>query len=364
MATFSRARELCKRLGNPPEYLHVLFWLVTAAAMRGELVRANETVVDLIALAEERNDRAALFNARRGHAGILLFLGALAESMDEGRRAIEFFDTSNDAEQLAARGAGQDAGAAVRAVLSWGLWLHGEVDEAVAQLAVALERANAVKHPHTQAYVLYYGSILYALRGELSIAQSYAERCFAVSDTHGFRQWRGLSRAIRDSCVAMVEPSTSALNAVTSALNEYRKPGYQYGITALSVLLSPALLLQSQPLAALEVVEHGLAVADRNQERVFEAELRRLKAKVLLTNRGDDARTEAKSLLDQALNIARAQNARSLELRAAADLSALWIEEGGRERVVGLLAPLRAKFTEGFDTLDLKQTSALLDQVR
>jgi predicted ATPase/class 3 adenylate cyclase len=171
MATFSRARKLCERLGNPPEYLHVLFWLVTAAAIRGELVRANEMVVDLIALAEEHNDRAVVLNARRGHAGILLFLGALAESVEEGRRAIELFETSNEVEQLAARGAGQDAGAAVRAVLSWGLWLRGEVDEAVAQLAAALERANAVKHPHTQAYVLYYGAILHALRGEPSIAQ-------------------------------------------------------------------------------------------------------------------------------------------------------------------------------------------------
>ena len=101
-------------------------------------------------------------------------------SLEEGRRAIELFETSNEVEQLAARGAGQDAGAAVRAVLSWGLWLRGEVDEAVAQLAAALERANAVKHPHTQAYVLYYGAILHALRGEPSIAQSYAERCFSV----------------------------------------------------------------------------------------------------------------------------------------------------------------------------------------
>src|SRR3974377_1893402 len=223
MATFSRARELCARLGNPPQYLLLLFLFLTAAAIRGELVRANEMVVDLIALAEEHNDRAVVLNARRGHAGILLFLGALAESVEEGRRAIELFETSNEVEQLGARGAGEDAGAAVRAVLSWGLWLRGEVDEAVAQLAAALERANAVKHPHIQAYVLCYGAILHALRGETSIAQSYAERCFPLSDTLDFRRGRGLSQTIRDSCVVVVD---SALGDVTSALNEYRRLGY------------------------------------------------------------------------------------------------------------------------------------------
>ncbi|MGZ9110029.1 MAG: adenylate/guanylate cyclase domain-containing protein [Rhodoplanes sp.] len=363
MATFSGARELCERLGNPPEYLHVMFWLATAAVIRGELVRANETVVDLIALAEQRNDRAALLNARRGHAMILLFLGALAESLDECRRAIELFNASNEAQKLAARDAGQDAGAAARALLSWGLWLHGDVDEAVAQLAVAIERANTVQHPHTQAYVTYYGSILHALRGEWSVAQSYAERCFALSDKHGFRQWRGLSRAIRDICAAMMDPSTNAFDDVTGALSDYRKAGYQLGITSLFVLLCPALLLRGQPRAALDIAEQGLAIANHNNERVFEAELHRLKARALLADRTPDARAQAHALLGKALSIAGTQNARSLELRAGADLATLWIDEGRFEKAFDLLAPIRAQFTEGLDTHDIRQAKALLDQL-
>jgi predicted ATPase/class 3 adenylate cyclase len=364
MATSSRARELCERLGDPPEYLHVMFWVATAAVMRGELVRANETVVDLIALAEGRNDRSALLNARRGHAMILLFLGALTESLDECRRAIELFDTSDEAEKLAARDAGQDAGAAARALLSWGLWLHGDVDEAVAQLAAAIERADAVKHPHTQAYVFYYSSILYALRGEPSIAQSYAERCLTLSDKHGFRQWGGLSRAIRDICVAMTCPSTSAFDDVTSALDECRKAGDQLGITSLFVLLCPALLLHAQPRAALEIAEQGLAIANDNNERVFEAELCRLKACALLADRASDARTDANALLGRALSVARVQDARTLELRAAANLAALWINEGRSEKAFDLLAPIVAQFTEGLDTRDIWQAKALLNQLQ
>ena len=364
VATFSRARELCERLGDPPESPHVMFWLATAAVIRGELVRANETVIDLIALAEERDDRAARLNARRGHAMILLFLGALSESLDECRRAIALFDACNETERLAARGAGQDAGAAARALLSWGLWLHGDADEALAQLAIAIERADAVQHPHTQAYVFYYGSILHALRGEWSIAQNFAERCFALSDKHGFRQWRGLSRAVRDICIAMVDPSTSAFDDVTSALNEYRGAGYQLGITSLFVLLCPALLLRSQPRAALEIAEQGLAIANHNNERVFEAELCRLKARALLTDRAPDARMQAHTLLGQALSVARTQSARALELRAAADLATLWIDEGRSEKAIDLLAPLSAQFAEGLDTDDIRQAKALLDQLQ
>lgn len=364
VATFSRARELCERLGDPPESLHVMFWLATAAVIRGELVRANETVVDLIALAEERDDRAALLNARRGHAMILLFLGALTESLDECRRAIALFAACDEAEQLAARGAGQDAGAAAHALLSWGLWLHGDIDEAVAQFAVATARAEAVRHPHTQAYVFYYGAILYALRGEWPTAQNFAERCFALSDQHGFRQWRGLSRAVRDICVAMEDPSTSAFDDVTSALNDYRNAGYQLGITSLFVLLCPALLLRAHPRAALEIAEQGLAIANHNNERVFEAELCRLKARALLADRAPDARMQVHALLGQALSVAREQNSRTLELRAAADLATLWIDEGRSEKALDLLAPIRAQFAEGLDTHDIRQAKALLDQLQ
>ncbi len=364
VATFARARELCERLGDPPEQLQVMFWLTTASVIRGELPLAEETIAALLHLAEARGARPELLNAMRGQAMIRLFMGRLTGAREAVERALEAFDASSEEERLAARAAGQDAGVADLALMSWPLWLLGHVDTAITRVAAAIQRADAISHPHSQAYACYYASILHALRGELLTAQGYAERCLTLSEEHGFRQWRGLAHAIRGICVTLLEPSSRALEEIRDALDEYRGAGYQLGITALYVLLCPALLLSHKYEAALELIEQGLATTSRNSERIFEAELYRLKARVLLVRGAPDARTEAQSLLKQALTTAGSQHAKSLELRAAMDLAALWIDQGRREEALDLLAPIYGWFTEGFDTQDLKEAKALLDQLR
>lgn len=364
VATFARARELCERLGDPPEHLQVMFWLTTASVIRGELPLAQEMIEALLHLADARADRPALLNAMRGQAMIRLFMGHLTGAREAIERAVQAFDASSEEERLAARAAGQDAGVADLALMSWALWLLGHADTAITRMDGAIQRADAISHPHSQAYACYYASILHALRGELLIAQRYAERCLTLSEEHGFRQWRGLAHAIRGICVTLLGPSSSALEEIRAALDEYRGAGYQLGITALYVLLCPALLSSHNCEAALEVIEQGLATTSRNSERIFEAELYRLKARALLVRAAPDAKTEAQSLLEQALATARSQHAKGLELRAAMDRAALWIDQGRREEALDSLAPIYATFTEGFDTQDLKQAKALLDQLR
>jgi predicted ATPase/class 3 adenylate cyclase len=364
VATFARARELCERLGDPPEQLQVMFWLTTASVIRGELPLAQETIAALLHLAEAHGDRPALLNAMRGQAMIRLFMGHLAGAREVIERAVEAFYASNEEDRLAARAAGQDAGVADLALMSWALWLLGHVDTAITRMNAAIQRADAIDHPHSQAYACYYASVLHALRGEMLNAQGYAERCLTLSEEHGFRQWRGLAHAVRGICVTLLDPSSSALEEVRGALDEYRGAGYQLGITALYVLLCPALLSSHKSEAALDLIEQGLATANRNSERVFEAELYRVKARALFIRGAPNARTEAQLLLDQALTTAGSQHAKALELRAARDLAALWIDQGRREEALDLLAPIYAWFTEGFDTQDLKEAKALLDQLR
>jgi class 3 adenylate cyclase/predicted ATPase len=363
MATFALARHLCERLGDPPEYLQIMFWLVTASVVRGELPQAHEAIATLLGLAEARGDRPALLNAMRGRAMILLFMGRVGDAREALERAVEAFNASQEAERMAARSAGQDAGVANLALMSWTLWILGHVDEAAARITTALERADAVQHPHTQAYAAYYASILHALRGEPAIAQGHAERCLALSQEHGFRQWLGLSRAVRGICMALLDASSGALNDVMDALEEYRGAGYKLGITALDVLLCPSLLLNNQVEAALEMIERGLATASHNSERIFEAELYRLKARGLQASTAPD-RARAQSLLEQALSTARSQHARSLELRAAIDLARLWMDQDRRDDARAVLASIYDQFTEGFETQDLKYARAVLCQLQ
>jgi predicted ATPase len=227
-------------------------------------------------------------------------------------------------------------------------------------MSAALERADAVQHAHTHAYAWYYASVLYALRGDPAIAKGYAERCLTISEQHGFRQWLGLARAIRDICAAVLDDSAGRLAEVKTALDEYQRAGYQLGLTAQLVLLCPVVLLRNEPEAALELIDHGLWIVSHNSERFFEAELYRLKARALLMRGASDA--EVESLLDQALRTARSQQARSLELRAATDLARLWMNQGKRVEARDILSSVYGRFTEGFETRDLKDAKDLLLQ--
>ncbi|WP_247403445.1 MULTISPECIES: hypothetical protein [unclassified Bradyrhizobium] len=131
MATFTRARELCERLRDPPEQLQVMFWLTTASVIRGELPLAQETIAALLHLSQTRGDRPALLNAMRGQAMIRLFMGQITGAQEAIERAFEAFEASSEEDRLAARVAGQDAGVADLALMSWPLWLLGRDDTAI-----------------------------------------------------------------------------------------------------------------------------------------------------------------------------------------------------------------------------------------
>jgi class 3 adenylate cyclase/tetratricopeptide (TPR) repeat protein len=361
VATFARARELCERLGDAPEQLQIMFWLTTASVMRGELPVAQETIAVLLQLAEARGDRPTLLNATRGQAMIRLFMGRLTDAREAIERAVAAFEASGEDERLAARAAGQDAGVADFALMSWVLWLLGHADAANARMDAAIRRADAINHPHSQAYACYYACVLHALRGEISTAQGHARRCCLLSEEHGFRQWHGLAKSVDRICAAVPGEQSGAFEEIRATMDEHRGAGYQLGITALYVLLCPVLFANQEHEAALALIEQGLATTSRSSERIFEAELYRLKARALSLRGGPDAGAE---LLQKALVTARSQHARALELRAATDIAALWMEQGRRQDAIALLAPVHGWFTEGLETQDLKQAKVLLDRLR
>jgi tetratricopeptide (TPR) repeat protein len=362
VSTFARARELCERLGRPPEYLQVMFWLATASVVRGELPQALEAIAGLPSAAEARGNRSALLNGIRGQAMILMFMGRMVEARELLERAIETFNTSQETDRIAARAAGQDAGVSMLVLAAWVFWLLGYVDEAVTRMDAALQRTDEVQHAHTSAYAWYYAAVLHALRGDPATAQTYAERCLAISERHGFRHWLGLSRAIRGICTAAQDPSAGPLDEVVAALDDYQRAGYHLGVTAQIVLLCPALLARKEPEAALVAIEHGLSIVNQNDERFFEAELYRLKARALLMRGAPDSHAE--SLLDQALQTARSQEARALELRAAIDLAKLWTNQGKRAEARALVSSVRMWFAEGSKTPDLDEATSVVVQLQ
>ena len=359
--TFARARALCERLDSAPEHLNVLYWLAVAHGLRGELSEAAEATEAGIALAEARHDRPALINSLRGAALAHLLTGHLDKAQDRCQRAVEIFDASDEVERLATRAAGQDAGVAGLALMSWALWAAGYSDAAVARINLSLDRADSIGHPHTQAYACYYASIVYALRREASIAIQYAERCHELSVAHGFGHWRSLSFLVQGICTSLLDPSSEALDAVQTELEALRVRGYQMGITALYVLQCEALLQRHQFARTNAAIAEALETVHRTEEQLFEAELYRLQAEAHLGELGRTDSIRVHSILTNAITTAGRQGAKLLELRAATSLARLWCEQGQPSEARKLLAPICAWFTDGFDTADLTEAKALLE---
>ena len=288
-------------------------------------------------------------------------MGRLVEARRMFERNIAEFDMCNEAESLATRAQGQDAGVTGMAYRGWTLWALGCPDMAKASAGAALHRAEAIGHPYSRAYASYYASVLHAFRCEPVVAHTHAERCLALSQERGFGHWRSLSRIVRGICANQLDPSSDSLATVGSELAEFVGTGYQYAITALYALLAQAFLAKHQPAPAREIISKGLATAERTSERFFEAEFLRLKARTLVIEGGPGVLTNAQKLLEESLSVAQSQKARSLELRAAADLARLHRDQGRRAEARDLLAPVYGWFTEGFDTQGLKEAQALLD---
>ena len=165
---------------------------------------------------------------------------------------------------------------------------------------------------------------------------------------------------MRAAARAMLEPSDEAAAEIRAALTAYRATGARFQTTHHLILLAQALAACGRPDEGLAALRESAALIEETGERYVEAEVHRVKGNLLLAANGS---TEAEACYTKALEVARVQEARSLELRAASDLARLWAEQGRRAEGRDLLAPVYGWFTEGFDTADLHEAKALLDNL-
>jgi predicted ATPase len=291
-------------------------------------------------------------------------MGRPAEALARTEEAVAAYSSGDDRTHIACRAAGQDAGVAGRAVMAWTLWFLGYPDRAGKQMAAALDLADEIEHPHTQAYGLYYASVLSALRRDFDVARLHAERCLSLSEQHGFALWHNLARIVYAICTSALDSTTAKLEEARAELDDHVRRGQRMGITVLYALLCRALIEQGRPNEALDAIDEAQKIGRATDERLFEAEFCRVKAQALLTSGPPDARSNGDAMLAEALEIARDQDARSIELLVVRDLAALWRDQGRHAEARELLAPICGWFTEGFDTPDLKEAKALLDELR
>jgi predicted ATPase len=245
-------------------------------------------------------------------------------------------------------------------LVAWPLWLLGYPDQALERSREALTLAQELSHPYSLAYALQSAMRLHRFRREVQAAQEQAEALVTLSNQQGFAQWLAGGTMMCGWALTVQGQEGEGMAQMHHGLTAWRAMGIEAGLPYWLAMLAEAYGSTGQVEAGRRVLAEALTLIDTTEERWWEAELHRLRGELLLALPTDNA-AEAETCFHQALDIARRQQAKSLELRAAMSRSRLWQQQGKRAEAHELLAPVYGWFTEGFDTADLQEAKALLN---
>jgi len=244
--------------------------------------------------------------------------------------------------------------------VAWALWYLGYPDQALRRIHEALTLAQELSHPFSLALALAFAAWLHQLRREGQAAQERAAAAIALSTDQGFPFWEAWGTILRGSVLAEQGQRAEGIAQMRQGIAAWRATGAELQRPYYLALLAEPCGKGGQAEEGLSVLAEALTAVHKTGERQHEAELYRLKGELLL-KQGVPDEQEAESCLRQAIDVARQQQAKSLELRAAMSLSRLWQQQGKRFEARELLAPIYGWFTEGFDTADLQEARALLE---
>jgi class 3 adenylate cyclase/predicted ATPase len=371
---YTRARELCQQMGETPQLFPVLwglwlFYLVRASALQ----TTRELAFQLLEMAQRHADPALLLEAHMACGLSLYHCGEPAAAL----RRLEAGRTLYDPQQHQAHTFlyGQDPGVACLTYGGVALWLLGYPDQALVRIHDALTLAQTLVHPFNIAFAHFFAGVLHPLRREPHPTQVQAEALLALAAQHDFAYWRAQGMILHGWALAAQGQGEEGLAQIRQGLAIHQTIGSAIAHTCWLGLLADGCRTGGQPAAGLAAVAEALALGERSGEQFYTAELQRLRGELLLQagtwepgsrNTPPPAAVwgsqggETEDCLCQALAIARQQQARSLELRAATSLARLWQRQGKRAEARQLLAPVYGWFTEGFDTADLQDAQALL----
>ena len=364
---YTRARELCRQLGERPEISEVLWGLRTFYALRSELTAAREIGDEVLGLAERSEDREL---AMRGHWMMLstcMHLGEFAPAAEHFEKALSHYDPGLHVDDAFLYGL--NPGIAMPCLAAWVLWFLGQPDQSLVRIREALTLARALSDPNGLAHALCFAAILHQLRREEVMAQEHAEEGFAVSREHGLAMYPAIAKVIRGWSLLERERREEAIEQMREGLEILQATGTEFIRPQFLALLAEALGKARQHGEALHLLEDALSITHRSSERYYQAELYRLKGEVLLmqskclknSDPPPSVFAQAESCFNESINIARQQKAKSLELRAVTSIARLYKDHGKHNDAQRLLTQVYDSFTEGFDTVDLREAKALLN---
>ena len=343
---------------DPSQRFAIHYGLWACHYVRGEVSEQRNAALEFLSKAEQHADTAALCTAQRA-VGITFFtMGQFADALSRLKQARELYNAKTHAKYRYQYG--QDIGASALCYLSWSLWHLGHADQAFEAAAEAVKRAEAVSHPLTLVYVLCHArGLMDVFRRHDDQLQSCAETVVSLCTENRFPHWMSCGRLLEGWAEATQGKAQQGREKIGLAVRDWRRGGARLWLSFFLTLEAQAHAQAGDGDAALRAIEEALAIAEETGEHWGLAEVLRVKARLLR----DAARSETEvieTILVNSLEIARRQGARFWELRTACDLARLWQQQGREMKGFELLQPIYDQFTEGFDTVDMKDAKALI----
>jgi class 3 adenylate cyclase/predicted ATPase len=356
---YARARVLWEQLGSPSEFLRIPYGQSMHHALRGELDLARRLDEDLLRLSRQRNDSAGLVLGHLSSGMTLMLAGRFALSRSHLEEALGLYDPTSHRSLVDQAGTSHPH-VSSQSHLGIVLFCLGFLDQAVARSSAAITEARRLSHPRSLAVSLTYGSRLLSIIGEIAALDERADQLVAVTTEQGFPVWRAAGTMYRGWVRVKNGDVAEGITLLHSGSSAYGATGMGVFVAHFIALLAGAFEIAGRVEEAGTLLDDAFQIVERTGERWFAAELNRYKGQLLLRQGHSET---AEELYRKALSIAREQEAKLWELRAAASLARLWRDHGRRAEARDLLAPVYGWFTEGFDTQDLKDAKALLDEL-
>jgi TOMM system kinase/cyclase fusion protein len=357
---YTRARTLCRQVGEIPQLFPVLWGLWLFYEVRGELQTARELAEQLLSLAQRQQDPAPLLHAYRAMGQTVFWQGELARARAYLEQGIALYNPQRH--RSLAFHYSQDPGVGLRMFAAHVLWYLGYPDQALEHMQEALTLARELSHPLSLASALDHATWLHQYRRERRLAQDQAEADMALCREQGFAFFLADGTIMHGWALAAQGRRAEGMTQMQQGMATLRAIGVGVLLPRDHTMLAEAYGENGQAEEGLRLLAEALTTADYQGMHLWEPELYRVKGELLLRQRVPSAQ-EAESCFRQALDIARRQEAKALELRAAMSLARLWQHQGKRDEARALLAPIYGWFTEGFDTADLQDAKALLDTI-
>jgi predicted ATPase len=356
--------EQAERLGESPDdpslLLSALFgqWIVNFISFNGDIAR--ELAARFLALGEKEGTPVSLIVGHRTMASTLAFMGDLVEARAHYNEALSLYRPA-DHRRLMTR-FGQDLRVTCLAFRSMVLWQLGYPEAALKDADCALEEARQIGHAATLMFTLNFPILINTYCGNYDAANEYIKELDVLAEEKGapFRKAEGVLR--RGYILTLTGKATKAVEMVTSGIDLWRSAGSTIFTPEHEFMLAIAHTDSGQFDDAWRCIDNAMTAMQATKERWCEAEAHRVAGEIALKSPGRDV-AKAQAYFEHSLTVARAQQAKSWELRAAMSMARLMNDQGKRQTARDLLAPIYDWFTEGFDTSDLRQAKALLDEL-